>query len=239
MQNPSPPESASAAVKVPTSSRRPTSGHRVPTATIGERTLTLSGSAATASPRSRGGQTTFVNDRPLVGRAAELATVLAQLERDPPVPVVIGGPAGVGKSRLLRQVAAWADERGWSTRLVIGTTTAAAIPFGAVVSLLADVSEDSSSAEILAHAKGALAGTGDRPAHLLLVDDAQRLDVGSATLVHQVVEEGVCPIVTTVRSGEPAPAAIAGLWTGSRAARIELAGLSLAETDVLLSGLLG
>ena len=127
--------------------------------------------------------------------------------------VVIAGAAGVGKSRLLREVAARAAERGWSIHPVVGTSTAASIPFGAVVSLLTDSSEDASSVEILAHAKRALsAADGDRP-HLLVVDDAQRLDAGSATLVHQVVAEGVCRIVATVRSGEPAPDAIASLWT--------------------------
>ena len=55
------------------------------------------------------------------------------------------------------------------------------------VSLLTGLSEDSSSVEIIAHAKRALAATDGEPPHLLVVDDAQRLDVGSAALLQQVV----------------------------------------------------
>ncbi len=178
-----------------------------------------------------------MNDWPLVGRAGEQAAIVERLERERPVAVVIGGVAGVGKSRLLREVVAWARERGWSISPVVGTSTAAAIPFGAVVSLLTGLAEDSSSVDILAHAKRALADSD--PPHLLVVDDAQRLDAGSATLLHQVVVEGVCRTVSTVRSGDPAPDAIASLWTNGPAERIELAGLSLAATGTLLTGVLG
>ncbi len=73
---------------------------------------------------------------------------------------------------------------------------------------------------------------------MLVVDDAQRLDAASAALVHQVVTEGVCRLVATVRSGEPAPDAIESLWTAGWAGRIELHGLSLAETGELLSSVL-
>ena len=61
----------------------------------------------------------------------------------------------------------------------------------------------------------------------------------SAALVHQVVSEGVCRTVVTVRSGEPAPDAIESLWTGGWARRIDLRGLSLAETGELLPSVLG
>ncbi len=118
------------------------------------------------------------------------------------------------------------------------TWAAASIPFGAVASLLSERLEDASSVEILADARRALAATADEPARMLVVDDAQRLDAASAALVHQVVTEGVCRLVATVRSGEPAPDAIESLWTAGWAGRIELHGLSLAETGELLSSVL-
>ena len=67
--------------------------------------------------------------------------------------VVIAGAAGVGKSRLLREVGVRARGAGWSIHPVVGTSAAASIPFSAVVSLLTDLVDDSSSVEILAHAK--------------------------------------------------------------------------------------
>jgi DNA-binding CsgD family transcriptional regulator len=185
------------------------------------------------------GQTIDVNPWPLVGRTADLSTVLESLDRDVPAAVVIAGPAGVGKSRLLKEVAAQAVERRWVTHTIVGTRTAASIPFGAVASLLSDRLEDASSVEILAHARRTLTGADNEPAPLLVVDDAQRLDPGSAALVHQVVTGGVCRLAATMRSGEPAPDAIESLWTSGSAERIELRGLSLAETGELLAAVLG
>jgi hypothetical protein len=59
-----------------------------------------------------------VNDWPLVGRAGELVAIVERLERERPV--VIAGAAGVGKSRLLREVGASAQERGWSISRIVG-----------------------------------------------------------------------------------------------------------------------
>src|SRR5262245_58035482 len=173
-----------------------------------------------------------MEDWPLIGRDAELASVIEWLSRDPPGGVVIGGPAGVGKSRLLREVADQAEQHGWPTRTVIGTRTGASIPFGALASFLTDGPDTRSAVEMLAHVRRTLESDGSRP--LLIVDDAQRLDAASATLVNQMVTEGVCRMVATVRTGEPAPDAIESLWTGGWAMRIDLAGLSQAETDELL-----
>src|SRR6188472_949384 len=127
---------------------------------------------------------TPVQQWPLVGRAADLATVVDQLDRGPPSAVVIAGPAGVGKSRLLREVADHVADDGWPVHTVIGTRAAASIPFGAVAALLGDRLADATPAEILAHARRRLGDDGGTN-RLLVVDDAQRLDPGSATLVHQ------------------------------------------------------
>ncbi len=181
---------------------------------------------------------TSVQQWPLVGRAADLATVVEQLDRDPPSAVVVAGPAGVGKSRLLREVADRVAGDGWHVHTVIGTRAAASIPFGAVAALLGDRLADASPAEILAHARRELGAEGG-PNRLLVVDDAQRLDPGSATLVHQIVTDGTCRLVATVRSGEPAPDAIERLWTADWAHRIELGGLSRTQTGELLTAVLG
>jgi DNA-binding NarL/FixJ family response regulator len=68
-----------------------------------------------------------------------------------------------------------------------------------------------------------------------VVDDAQRLDPASAALVHQLVADRLCAVLATVRSGETAPDAIAGLWKDSLAERIELSGLSRPDVDELVA----
>ena len=93
--------------------------------------------------------------------------IFERLEREPPEAVLISGAAGIGKSRLLREVGATAAARGWSIRSVVGTSSAAAIPFSAMVSLLTDISADSSSEAMLAHAKRSLSAAGGDPPQLL------------------------------------------------------------------------
>jgi DNA-binding CsgD family transcriptional regulator len=180
-----------------------------------------------------------VNQWPLVGRTSELDLIVERLEGQVSACLVVAGVAGVGKSRLLREVAAHAGQRGWTVHTVVGTRAASTIPFGAVASLLTGRFEDASAAEILAQGKRALAAADGSPPHLLVVDDAQRLDAGSAAMVHDVVAHGVCPVVATVRSGEPAPDAIEALWTSGRADRLDLEGLSRAQIGDLLAAMLG
>ena len=179
-----------------------------------------------------------VRDWPLVGRAADLADILERLGREPPMAVVLTGAAGAGKSRLLREVAVRAEHEHWSVRVIVGTQAGASMPFGAVATLLTGLADDAASVEILAHAKRALAPVDGRP-QLLLVDDVQQLDAGSATLVHEVVLEGLCRSVLTLRSGERPPDAIASLWTRGRADRLEVARLTFADTGELLEAVVG
>ncbi len=165
--------------------------------------------------------------------------MFARLQQDPPVPVVLAGAAGVGKSRLAREIAERAEELGWATNIVVGTRAAASIPFGAVAPLMSESAADASPTELLARARQALTSRPDGSTHLLVVDDAQRLDAGTATLVHQVVVEGICRTVVTVRTGEPAPDAIGALWSAGLAERRELAALSRNQTGELLAVVLG
>src|SRR5947209_3113940 len=45
--------------------------------------------------------------------------------------IVVCGAAGVGKSRIAREVMAAAESRGWEPRIAVGTSAARAIPLGA------------------------------------------------------------------------------------------------------------
>ena len=101
--------------------------------------------------------------------------------------VVIAGAAGAGKTRLAAEAAGRA---GRTVEWVRATRSAAAVPFGAFAPLLA-------AADGLAGARRRLAGRG----LLLCVDDAQRLDLASAALLHQLVAAGEAGVLATVRAG--------------------------------------
>ncbi|OBJ20505.1 AAA family ATPase [Mycobacterium sp. 1245801.1] len=91
---------------------------------------------------------------------------------------VVVGPDGVGKSTLARVAAERFAERNPSTliRWVTGTPTERAVPFGAF-SHLVEITDLGKPAALLRAARASLGGDD----LLLVVDDAQHLDVLSAT----------------------------------------------------------
>ncbi|HUP84154.1 MAG TPA: LuxR C-terminal-related transcriptional regulator [Acidimicrobiales bacterium] len=178
-----------------------------------------------------------------IGRAAETATALDILGARAPGVLVLGGQAGVGKTRLAQElVAAWrASDRDvvW----MAGTSGTRTLPFGAVARLLPAVGADDPtlgdaaplSATVIS---GAIREVASHPTRLLVVDDAHLLDDLSALLVHHLVLARVVPILLTVRSGEPVASPLAALWTDAHAARLDLLNLSQAESAAVIHELL-
>lgn len=166
---------------------------------------------------------------PLRGRDDELDAVARAL--DARGGVLLAGPAGVGKTRLARE--ALAASRG-SVRLVRATGSSQPIPLGALAPLLTGV--DDAPARLLARAHAALRAD---PALVLGIDDAHLLDEVSATLVHQLVGEGVVRVVVTVRTGEAAPAAVTALWKDGLLPRVDVDALGGDGTAALLEAALG
>ncbi|MGH3621386.1 MAG: ATP-binding protein, partial [Sciscionella sp.] len=74
---------------------------------------------------------------PLTGRANELAFI-AELTRggDGPVGVVLSGAAGVGKTRLAREVLSAVEQRGALAQWAVATASARALPLGAFAGLV-------------------------------------------------------------------------------------------------------
>ena len=128
------------------------------------------------------------------------------------------GPDGVGKSTLARVAAErFADQHpNTLIRWVTGTPTERAVPFGAF-SHLVEIADLGKPAALLRAARASLGGDD----LLLVVDDAQHLDVLSATLVYQLARDGAGRLIVTARA-DPAPEAIAALWNDGLLTRIEV-----------------
>jgi len=93
---------------------------------------------------------------------------------------------------------------------------------------------------LLRQASQAIAGrAGPGRRLLLVVDDAQFLDDGSAALVHQLVQTGTCSVLASLRTPGPAPDPVTALWKDGLAERIDLGSWSEAETGGVLAAVLG
>jgi DNA-binding CsgD family transcriptional regulator len=177
---------------------------------------------------------------PLVGRSVELDQIVTTLAGAYPATFVIAGAAGVGKSRLAAEAANAVFGLGQATVHVVATRSAASIPFGPFAPFLSmgDLGSDSLLG-LLHKATQAIAERAGNDPLLLVVDDAQLLDDGSAALVHQLVHEATCSVIATVRTPAPAPDPITALWKDGRAVRIDLDPLTEAEVEEMAASVLG
>ncbi len=174
----------------------------------------------------------------LIGRDAELRRLRRLLQDDGPQAVVVSGPAGIGKTRLLSEVADAASQAGWTVERLFGSHATRSIAFGAVSHLLPDEPSDEGS-DLFRAVRAALrrrAGTGPL---LLVVDDGHLLDDGSATLVRHVAVRRDVKVVLGQRTGEIPSHEVVSLWKDGHAERMELQALSHAQTDRLVEDVLG
>ena len=179
---------------------------------------------------------------PLVGRGEELERCVEALTSGQVRAVFVHGPAGVGKTRLAEEVVGRITKVGRATQRVRASLASSALPLGAVAHLLpSDVLDRSFDplsvyAGVVASLRVARAGRGPL---VILVDDAQWLDQTSAVLFGQLLDGGELALVGTVRTGEDAPPAVAGLWRRDDVGRVDLGELTYADVDALLHLVLG
>lgn len=175
-----------------------------------------------------------------MGREDELERIERALERADSAGVVVVGPAGVGKTRLVAEALGRVRSGGVATRWAVATESARVIPFGALSHLLPSRLPSAVSAANLLWATGqALLDQAAGSRLVLGVDDAHLLDDHSAALVHHLAATGRAAVVATVRAGEPAPDPIGALWKDGMAERLDVSPLTDTEVGDLLVGALG
>jgi DNA-binding CsgD family transcriptional regulator len=174
---------------------------------------------------------------PLTGRSGEMGAIEAAILAAHVSGIVVGGTAGVGKSRIAREALSGAVSRGCEGRWAVGTSSARTLPLGAFTAWA-----QSGVTDTVQLVRGVIESLTAAPAGttvVVVVDDAHLLDDLSTFVVQQIVQRGAAKVVLTVRGGEPIPAAVQEIWRGSQFDRLDLQPLSLDETTTLLSATLG
>ncbi len=149
--------------------------------------------------------------------------------------MVLAGTAGVGKTRVAREVVRAQQARGATAGWVQGSQSARAVPLGAFAPMLPSATSGATS---LASAVARLASDAARHRLVVGVDDAHLLDDLSAMLVQQLASVPQAMLVVTLRYGEAAPDAITSLWKDDLLDRIEIPPLDRGETVQVLEAAL-
>ena len=150
---------------------------------------------------------------------------------------MLAGEAGVGKTRLAREVLVKAQETGSATHWVACSESARAVPLGALSSLVGNAVDD--PVRVIGGVADRMAVEGADDGVMVVVDDAHLLDPLSALLVQQLVLRRAATLIVTVRNGELAPDAITALWKDDQLERFEVQPLDEDETGALLAAVLG
>jgi DNA-binding CsgD family transcriptional regulator/tetratricopeptide (TPR) repeat protein len=151
--------------------------------------------------------------------------------------IAIVGPAGVGKTRLAREVISHAAAAGEQTKWIVGTNSARQIPLGAFTSLMGEgMSDPLSNVRRIVNSFVAQQRNGRV---LIGVDDAHLLDGLSAHVVHQLAQARAARLVVTLRTGGTEPDAVTALCKDGLLARLDLEPLSLDATRGVIEAAVG
>lgn len=173
----------------------------------------------------------------LTGRVEELRLIgSAILDRDSSG-IVVWGAAGVGKSRVAREALSDASAHGWNTRWVVGTTSARALPLGALSDWVG--SADSGNVEVVRAVIETLTSTPEGAPVVIGVDDVALLDDLSTFVVHQIAQRGSAKLVLTIRDGDPVGEATQEVLQAGQFEHLVLQPLSREEITALVTATLG
>jgi DNA-binding CsgD family transcriptional regulator len=182
---------------------------------------------------------------PIVGRRPELELFKQALGSGELAGLVIHGRAGVGKTRLADECARLAAASGHPTERVVGSRTTAMLPLGAVAVLLPSGlglprPDGQVNAVALFEETRRVLHERHRGRRLVtVVDDVSLLDDVSLALLAYLAARSAIFLIATVRTGEPVPDLVTGLWRDGRIERVDLHDLSRAHLDTLLRLALG
>jgi len=181
-----------------------------------------------------------VPEWPIVGRQAELTVFEGALSAGEHAGLLIHGRAGVGKTRLADECRQLAAAAGHPTERVFGSRSTAGLPLGAVAALftgglgLPGPDGQLDTAGLFEQSRRALHHRHGGRRLVIVADDVSLIDSASLALLGYLAAQGTIFLIATVRSGEPVPDLVTGLWREGRLERVDLADLSRADLGTLL-----
>ncbi|MCV7172713.1 helix-turn-helix transcriptional regulator [Mycobacterium manitobense] len=173
---------------------------------------------------------------PLTGRSEEMRLVAAALSDPGLCGIVIGGAAGVGKSRVVREALEQAATLGHTVRWVVGTSCARGLPLGAFAAWAGTADRD--DLQLVCAVIRSLSAAPPGTAVVVGVDDVHLLDELSLFVLQQIAQRGEAKLILSIRDGEEIPVGVHELYRIGQFDRLDLEPLSLPETTALLSAAL-
>lgn len=172
----------------------------------------------------------------MIGRSEGIRKIVAAVSDPDRAGILVSGPAGVGKSRLVREALSSVTSHGFEARWAVGTTSARNLPLGAFAPWAG-----SDSTDRLQLVRGVIDSVTSAPPGttvVLGVDDVHLIDELSTFVLHQIVQREAAKVVLTVREGERVPTDIYEVWKGGQFERLDLQPLSDSDVAELLSATL-
>ena len=151
--------------------------------------------------------------------------------------VVIGGAAGVGKSRIAREALESAASTDCEIRWALCTSSARNLPLGAFAAWAG--SDVADRLQLVRGVIESLTSAADGVRVIVGADDAHLLDDLSTFVLHQIVARRAAKLVLTVRDGDPISEVTREIWRAGQFDRLDLQPLSREESTTLLSEVLG
>jgi DNA-binding CsgD family transcriptional regulator len=182
---------------------------------------------------------------PIVGRRPELDVFERALGSGECAGLVIHGRSGVGKTRLADECARLAAASGHPAERVAGSRTTKLLPLGAAAVLLAGglgrpgPDGQVNAVALFEETRQALHERHHGRRLVTVADDVSLLDDVSLALLGHLATHQAIFLIATVRTGEPVPDLVTGLWRDGRVERVDLHDLSRAHLDTVLRLALG
>ncbi len=194
--------------------------------------------AYTRRVHERRAASTGVGAWPFRGRDEELEVIRGAIGPGGAGSVVVLGQAGVGKTRLLREVASSAERAGHPVRWIIGSPLVQHVALGAVTEFLPAETVGAEPAALAAYARGALLRRDGDSTAIVFVDDVHLLDAESAAIVHQLCLSRSVAVVCAARRQVRTPM-LTALCRDERTTVLELQPLGPGDVAAVLADVLG